>query len=90
MGDSDAVGGALTRRRRATLAAGRAASLLPMNGRSAAVCESSVTADTNRDQGGQGRRDRSLETVRSKSKSEKKKRRNDFSDRLRWVNLQHV
>lgn len=83
MGDSDAVGGALTRRRRATLMAGKCTSLLPMNGRSAAaVCESSVTADGSRDNG-QGKRDRSLETVRSKSKSEKKKRRSDFSDTLR-------
>uniref|UniRef100_A0A8C4EFK3 O-acyltransferase n=1 Tax=Dicentrarchus labrax TaxID=13489 RepID=A0A8C4EFK3_DICLA len=80
MGDSDAAG-ALTRRRRATLAAGRSASLLPMNGRSAAVCQDSVTAEVSRDDG-QGKRDRSLETVRSKSKSEKKKCRNDISDRL--------
>uniref|UniRef100_A0A8D0CMB3 O-acyltransferase n=1 Tax=Sander lucioperca TaxID=283035 RepID=A0A8D0CMB3_SANLU len=36
MGDSGATG-ALTRRRRATLAAGKGADLLPMNGRSAAV-----------------------------------------------------
>lgn len=81
MGDSDTAG-AFTRRRRATLAAGRGASLQPMNGRSAAVCESSVTADINRDNG-QRKRDRSLETARSKGKSDKKKRRNDLSERLR-------
>ncbi|XP_035528866.1 diacylglycerol O-acyltransferase 1b [Morone saxatilis] len=80
MGDSDAAR-ALTRRRRATLAAGRSASLLPMDGRSAAVCQNSVAAEFSRD-GGQGKRERSLETVRSKSKSEKKKRRNEISDRL--------
>uniref|UniRef100_A0A4W6CMS6 O-acyltransferase n=1 Tax=Lates calcarifer TaxID=8187 RepID=A0A4W6CMS6_LATCA len=82
MGDSDAVGSTLTRRRRATLAAGRGASLQPMNGRSATVCQSSVTADISADNGLEKKRDRSLETVRSKSKTEKKKRRGDISDRL--------
>lgn len=82
MGESDARTGAFTRRRRATSAAGRGASLLPMNGRSAAGCESSVAADGSRGDG-QGKRDRSLETVRSKSKSDKKKRRDDIGDRLR-------
>uniref|UniRef100_A0A671U879 O-acyltransferase n=1 Tax=Sparus aurata TaxID=8175 RepID=A0A671U879_SPAAU len=81
MGESDARTGAFTRRRRATSAAGRGASLLPMNGRSAAGCESSVAADGSRGDG-QGKRDRSLETVRSKSKSDKKKRRDDIGDRL--------
>lgn len=80
MGESDATG-ALSLRRRATFTAGKGASLLPMNGRSTAACQSSVTADVSRDNG-QGKRDRSLETVRSKSKSEKKKRRNDISERL--------
>ncbi|XP_038567493.1 diacylglycerol O-acyltransferase 1b [Micropterus salmoides] len=74
MGDSD-VAGALTRRRRATFAAGRGASLLPMNGRSAAVRQSSVTADIST-VSGQGQRDGSL------SKSDKKKRKNDISDGL--------
>ena len=81
MGDSDAAG-ASTRRRRATSAAGRGASLQPMNGRSAAVCESSVTADINRDNGLK-KRDHSLETVRSQTKREKKKRRNDLGEGLR-------
>ncbi|XP_045901716.1 diacylglycerol O-acyltransferase 1b [Micropterus dolomieu] len=74
MGDSD-VAGALTRRRRATFAAGRGASLQPMNGRSAAVRQSSVTADISR-VNGQRQRDGSL------SKSDKKKRKNDISDGL--------
>uniref|UniRef100_A0A3B4XU11 O-acyltransferase n=1 Tax=Seriola lalandi dorsalis TaxID=1841481 RepID=A0A3B4XU11_SERLL len=56
MGDSDAVG-AFTRRRRATFAAGRVASLQPMNGRSAAVCQSSATADTSTDIGSEKKRD---------------------------------
>lgn len=80
MGDSD-VAGTLTRRRRATFAAGRGASLLPVNGRSAAVCQGSVTADGSRENG-HGKRDRSLETARSKTKSVKQKGRNDISDRL--------
>lgn len=82
MGESDARTGAFTRRRRATYAAGRGASLLAMNGRSAAGCESSVAANGSRG-AGQEKRDRSLETVRSKPKSEKKKHRNDIGDRLR-------
>ncbi|GAA6227070.1 diacylglycerol O-acyltransferase 1-like [Lates japonicus] len=82
MGDSDTVGSVVTRRRRATLAAGRGASLQPMNGRSAAVCQSSVTADISANNGLEKKRDRSLETVRSKSKTEKKKRRGDISERL--------
>lgn len=81
MGDSGATG-AFTRRRRATVAAGRGASLLPVDGKSGAACQSSVTANSSSDYG-QRRRDRSLETARSKSKSEKKKRGNDLSDRLR-------
>lgn len=79
MGDSGATG-ALTRRRRATLAAGKGADLLPMNGRSAAVRQSSVTTDITRDNG-QAKRNRSLETVQSKSKTEKRK--NDIRERLR-------
>ncbi|KAM8735365.1 diacylglycerol O-acyltransferase 1b [Acanthopagrus schlegelii] len=81
MGESDARTGAFTRRRRATCAAGRGASLLAMNGRSAAGCESSVASYGSRG-AGQEKRDRSLETVRSKPKSEKKKLRNDIGDRL--------
>lgn len=80
MGDSD-TRGALALRRRATFTAGKSASLLPMNGKSAAACESSVTADSSGDHGRE-KRDRSLETTRSKSKSEKQKRRSDTSDRL--------
>ncbi|KAF1387877.1 hypothetical protein PFLUV_G00084470 [Perca fluviatilis] len=80
MGDSGATG-ALTRRRRATLAAGKGADLLPMNGRSAAVRQSSVTTDITRDNG-QEKRNRSLETVRFKSKTEKEKRKNDIRERL--------
>uniref|UniRef100_A0A8C2WVU8 O-acyltransferase n=1 Tax=Cyclopterus lumpus TaxID=8103 RepID=A0A8C2WVU8_CYCLU len=76
MGDSDTKG-ALAPRRRVTSAAGKSASMLPVNGKSAAACESSVTADY-----GHGKRDRSLETVRAKSKSEKQKRRSYTSDRL--------
>ncbi|KAK9513742.1 hypothetical protein VZT92_027251 [Zoarces viviparus] len=80
MGDSDATGG-LALRRRATFAVGKSASLLPMNGKSAAACESSVTADSSKDHG-QGKRDRPLETARSKTSSEKQQRRSDVSERL--------
>ncbi|XP_076592313.1 diacylglycerol O-acyltransferase 1b [Chaetodon auriga] len=80
MGDSD-VAGTLTRRRRATFAAGRGGSLLPVNGRSAAGCQGSVTADGSKENG-HGKRDHSLETARSKTKSVKQKSRNDLSDRL--------
>ncbi|KAK1895958.1 Diacylglycerol O-acyltransferase 1 [Dissostichus eleginoides] len=76
MGDSDA-----TLRRRATFAAGLGASMQPMNGKSAAASQSSVTADFGRDNG-LGKRDRMVETARSKSKSEKHKRRNDISERM--------
>ncbi|KAM9353105.1 diacylglycerol O-acyltransferase 1b [Symphorus nematophorus] len=81
MGDADTTG-ALPLRRRATFAVGRGASLLSVNGRSAAVSPSLVTADISRHNGEGKQRDRSAETVRSKSKSEKKKRRNDISERL--------
>ncbi|XP_022621383.1 diacylglycerol O-acyltransferase 1-like [Seriola dumerili] len=81
MGDSDAVG-AFTRRRRATFAAGRVASLQPMNGRSAAVCQSSAIADISTDNGSEKKREHSLERALFKSKNEKKKRRNDIGDRL--------
>lgn len=80
-GDWDAAG-ALTRRRRATLTSTRSASLLHVNGGSSAVCQSPLTADVSRDTGKE-KHDRALETTQSKSKNEKKKRRNDLSDRLR-------
>lgn len=82
MGDWDPAGAAATRRRRATLTAGRTASLQPVNGRSPAACDSPVTADVCANDG-QRRRDRSVETVRPKTRSEKKKqRRNDLGDRM--------
>lgn len=77
MGDSDA-----TLRRRATFAAGLGGSMQPMNGKSAAASQSSVTANFGRDNG-LGKRDRMVETARAKSKSEKHKRRNDISERMR-------
>lgn len=83
MGDSGTTG-AFTRRRRATMAAGKGASLLPMDGKSGAACQNSVTADISTDSR-HGKRDRSLDIARSTGKSEKKKRRNDLSDRMRWV-----
>ncbi|XP_068995539.1 diacylglycerol O-acyltransferase 1b [Embiotoca jacksoni] len=73
--------GAQTRRRRATFAAGKGASLQPMNGRSAAECQSSVTADFSSADNVHRKRDHSLETIRSGKKSDKK-RRNDMGDRL--------
>lgn len=76
-GNSDAAG-AFSRRRRCTLATARSASLLLG---SSAVCQSSLTADVSRDNGKE-RHDRTPETTRSASKSEKKKRRNDLNDRL--------
>lgn len=81
MGDSGATG-AQTRRRRGTLGMGRTASMVTLNGKSAAACQSSLTANTG-SVGGQGQRDRSLEAALTKS--EKKRRGNDLSDRLRWV-----
>uniref|UniRef100_A0A3Q1F5K1 O-acyltransferase n=1 Tax=Acanthochromis polyacanthus TaxID=80966 RepID=A0A3Q1F5K1_9TELE len=63
MGDWDPAGAAATRRRRATLTAGRTASLQPVNGRAPTACESSVTANVCANDG-QRRRDRSVETVR--------------------------
>ncbi|XP_068179541.1 diacylglycerol O-acyltransferase 1-like [Antennarius striatus] len=79
MGDADIIG-TFSRKRRATFAAARASSSLPLTVKSAAACQSSVTADITGDDG-QGRRDRSLETVFN-AKTEKRKRRNDISDRL--------
>lgn len=82
MGDTDAAGAFITRRRRATFAAG--IGLQPMNERSAAVFQSPGIGDFSTDSGPKKNRDRFLETVQSKSKSEKKKRRNDMTyDTLR-------
>ncbi|XP_034553969.1 diacylglycerol O-acyltransferase 1b [Notolabrus celidotus] len=80
MGDSDAAK-ACTRKRRATFAAGRSASVLPVNGKSAAEYQSSLNADIS-SYNGEGKPDCSLETIGSKSKREAKKRRSDIGDRL--------
>lgn len=80
MGDSGAnagANGALTRRRRATLAARRTASLLAVDSLSAAACQSSAAGS----EGGQGeRRHRSLETA--SPKSERQRGRNELGQRL--------
>jgi len=81
MGDSDTKG-ASAPRRRATFTVGKSASLLPVNGKSAAACESTGTAGGSVNHG-RGKRDRSLETGRTKSKSETHKRMSDTSDRIR-------
>ncbi|CAJ1062162.1 diacylglycerol O-acyltransferase 1b [Xyrichtys novacula] len=80
MGDSDAIR-ASTRRRRANFAAGRSASVLPVNGKSAAEYQGSLTADIS-SYNGPGELASSLESVGPKSKSDKKKRRNDISERM--------
>nr|XP_020504148.1 diacylglycerol O-acyltransferase 1-like [Labrus bergylta] len=80
MGDSD-VARASTRRRRATFAAVRSASLLPANGKSAAGYQSSLPAGIS-SFNGHGKPDCAPETVGSVSKSEKRKRRSDTGDRL--------
>lgn len=86
MADSSATE-ASTRRRRA---AGRSASLLPVNGQPEAAFLGSAPANV-RGARGQAKRDRSLETAWSESKSEKKKRRrNDVGDGLRRVTTRHV
>uniref|UniRef100_A0A8C6SWN7 O-acyltransferase n=1 Tax=Neogobius melanostomus TaxID=47308 RepID=A0A8C6SWN7_9GOBI len=61
--------GATRRRRRATFAAGRGGSLVPMNGASAAACPSAGTAGHSGDTPGQ--KHGSPETARVNSKSEK-------------------
>lgn len=81
MGDCKPAEG-LTRRRRATLAGARAATLQSMNGRSEAGFQSSVTADISLDSWHK-KRDYSLETSRTKSKNDQTKRRSDVSDMLR-------
>uniref|UniRef100_A0A3Q2QQ27 Diacylglycerol O-acyltransferase 1b n=1 Tax=Fundulus heteroclitus TaxID=8078 RepID=A0A3Q2QQ27_FUNHE len=78
MSDLD-VNGALTRRRRATLATERTAKVRPVNGASAAGTASLGTADFSLHDG-LGQRDRSLE--RPTAKSEKKKRRKRETDQL--------
>lgn len=76
MGDSGAKG-AFSRRRTATLAERRTASLL-------AVDTLSAAAGSAGSRGGQGKeRDRSLETAGPKN--EKQRGRNDLGDRLRWA-----
>lgn len=82
MGDSEAIG-AYARRRRATFAAGRGATLQPVNGKSTAACATSGAADHGSDNGVEKTRELSLEPGQSQSKSERKKRRNDFGDRMR-------
>ncbi|KAK5606943.1 Diacylglycerol O-acyltransferase 1 [Crenichthys baileyi] len=71
--------GALTRRRRATLAAGRVATVQPVNGASAAGTANLVTADFSLHDG-KRIQDRSLE--RPAAKSEKKKHKSEICDRL--------
>lgn len=82
MGDWNTATGPVTRRRRATITAGRGVSLQPVNGRSTAASLSSLAADISIDDGHR-KIDCSLETIRPKTKSEKRKRRDDFSDRMR-------
>lgn len=75
MGDSVATEASARRRR----AARRSANLMPADGECAAASGSSVTANISGVQG-RAKRDCSLETT---SKSDKKRRRGDPSDRLR-------
>lgn len=83
MGDANAAG--LTtrhRRRRATFSAVRVTSLQPMNGGSAAAEQ--MSAPTADDNGEFDKRQNGSESGQAKSKSEKRRRRNDPSDRLRY------
>uniref|UniRef100_G3P2M5 O-acyltransferase n=1 Tax=Gasterosteus aculeatus aculeatus TaxID=481459 RepID=G3P2M5_GASAC len=75
MGESHAAEAPAALRRRATLAAELGASLRPTDGTSAAALQSSLAADVSRG-------NVPPETVRAKSKSDKRKRRSDVSDRL--------
>uniref|UniRef100_UPI0037E8DD02 diacylglycerol O-acyltransferase 1b n=1 Tax=Semicossyphus pulcher TaxID=241346 RepID=UPI0037E8DD02 len=86
MGDTD-TSRACALRRRATFTALKSASVQPVNGKSAAEYQSSVTADIS-SYNGQGKLDCLLETVGSKSKSQKKKRKSDLGDRLSCHNTQ--
>uniref|UniRef100_A0A1A7XM42 O-acyltransferase n=3 Tax=Iconisemion striatum TaxID=60296 RepID=A0A1A7XM42_9TELE len=81
MGDwnkTSGVSGPLTRRRRATLAAERRASVQPVNGASAAACGSPVTAEPIVPDGGK----RLERPTAAAPWAERKKRRNDIGDRL--------
>lgn len=75
---------ALTHRRRATLAVARAATLQPMNRRFEGDRQSLVAADISFENE-HNKHDHSLEISRNKTKNDKKKRRNDISDMLRWA-----
>lgn len=80
MADTGATG-VLTRRRRATFAAGRGGSLLPMNGASAAACQSTRAGDLTGDS--TDNKHGSPESTGAKGKSEKHQRRNlKLSDML--------
>ena len=81
MGDSDAVGPPLSRRRRATFAAGRGKSVQPVNGRSAAACQSPVTVGA----AGAGGASMVGSGGSPEAKTEKTRRKNDMSERLRSV-----
>uniref|UniRef100_A0A8C5EI49 O-acyltransferase n=1 Tax=Gouania willdenowi TaxID=441366 RepID=A0A8C5EI49_GOUWI len=81
MGDWNTAGAQITRRRRATFAAGKGARLLPLNGSSAAAAHIPVAAEYGASQG-RGKREHSLEIIRRTAKIEKKKRRNDFTEQL--------
>ncbi|KAM9309266.1 diacylglycerol O-acyltransferase 1-like isoform 2-T2 [Pholidichthys leucotaenia] len=72
---------AVSRRRRATFAAGRGASLQPPTERSAAACDDLVAANINTNNGLR-KRERSLEMIRPETRTEKRKRKNDLSDRM--------
>lgn len=80
MSDSNTTG-THTRRRRATFAAGKGASLQPGNGGSAAASPSPDTADITKGNGA-GKPVLLPEKVQSSAKKEKQKRRNDISERL--------
>lgn len=82
MGDSEAVG-PFTRRRRATFAAGRGATLQPIDGRSEAACVGSETTGNGTVNGVEKKRKRSLETAQFQTKNDKRKRRNDIGDRMK-------
>ena len=79
MGDLNTTG-ALTRRRRATLAAERGVGLQPVNGSSAAAPAGSMTAGFSAGDGLR-KRDRSLE--RPRKQGERKTRKSEISDSLR-------
>ncbi|KAF7227388.1 diacylglycerol O-acyltransferase 1b isoform X2 [Nothobranchius furzeri] len=78
LGDGNATSGPLARRRRATLAAERRASVQPVNGASAAACGSPVTAQPSVPGGG-----KKLERPSAPPPwAERKKRRAEAGDRL--------